>query len=37
MPKVRGFRDWLFDSVKTFPRPHTLFDKRGDAVAKRKN
>ena len=37
MPKVRRFRDWLFDSAKSFPRPHTLFDKRGDAGTKRKN
>ena len=36
MPKVRRFRDWLFDMAKGFPRPHDLFAKRGAKPAARK-
>jgi hypothetical protein len=28
MPKVKRFRDWLFDSAQSFPKPHTLFEKQ---------
>ncbi len=28
MPKVKKFRDWLFDMAKSFPKPHSLFEKR---------
>lgn len=28
MPKVKRFRDWIFDMAKTFPKPHELFTKR---------
>ena len=27
MPKVKRFRDWIFDMAKTFPKPHDLFDE----------
>jgi hypothetical protein len=39
MPKVKRFRDWIFEMAKNFPKPHSLFDKRAAAaprvVAKR--
>ena len=25
MPKVKRFRDWIFDMAKAFPKPHDLF------------
>src|SRR5688572_4687491 len=28
MPKVKRFRDWLFDMAKAFPKPHDLFTPR---------
>jgi hypothetical protein len=28
MPKVKRFRDWLFDSAKSFPKPHSLFETK---------
>jgi hypothetical protein len=28
MPKVRKFRDWIFDMARAFPKPHSLFEKR---------
>jgi hypothetical protein len=28
MPKVKKFRDWIFDMAKSFPKPHALFEKR---------
>jgi hypothetical protein len=28
MPKVKRFRDWIFDMAKTFPKPHDLFTPR---------
>jgi LysR family transcriptional regulator, glycine cleavage system transcriptional activator len=28
MPKVKRFRDWIFDMAKAFPKPHSLFEKR---------
>ena len=28
MPKVKRFRDWLFEAAKQFPKPHTLFEKK---------
>jgi LysR family transcriptional regulator, glycine cleavage system transcriptional activator len=34
MPKVKRFRDWIFDSAKTFPKPHSLFDKRATSGTK---
>jgi len=40
LPKVRKFRDWLFDSVKSFPKPHSLFEralseKRGEKATRK--
>jgi len=32
MPKVKRFRDWIFDMAKDFPKPHPLFDKRTAVV-----
>ena len=32
MPKVKRFRDWIFDMAKSFPKPHSLFEKRGAAL-----
>jgi hypothetical protein len=32
MPKVRKFRDWIFDSAKSFPKPHELFTKKSTTV-----
>ena len=34
MPKVKRFRDWIFDMAKVFPKPHALFDKRAAVVPK---
>jgi len=28
MPKVKRFRDWIFDMAKSFPKPHELFTRR---------
>jgi LysR family transcriptional regulator, glycine cleavage system transcriptional activator len=28
MPKVKRFRDWIFDMAKVFPKPHDLFTSR---------
>jgi len=28
MPKVKKFRDWIFDMAKGFPKPHDLFTRR---------
>jgi hypothetical protein len=28
MPKVKRFRDWIFDMAKSFPKPHDLFTPR---------
>jgi len=28
MPKVKKFRDWIFDMAKSFPKPHDLFTRR---------
>jgi hypothetical protein len=28
MPKVKRFRDWIFDMAKAFPKPHDLFTSR---------
>jgi LysR family glycine cleavage system transcriptional activator len=28
MPKVKKFRDWIFDMARSFPKPHALFEKR---------
>ena len=28
MPKVKRFRDWLFEMAKAFPKPHELFTNR---------
>ena len=28
MPMVKKFRDWIFDMAKSFPKPHSLFEKR---------
>jgi hypothetical protein len=25
MPKVKRFRDWIFDMAGSFPKPHDLF------------
>jgi hypothetical protein len=32
MPKVKRFRDWIFDMAKSFPKPHSLFEKRTTAL-----
>jgi hypothetical protein len=32
MPKVKRFRDWIFDKAKAFPKPHDLFIKRAAKV-----
>jgi hypothetical protein len=32
MPKVKRFRDWIFDMARSFPKPHSLFEKRGHAL-----
>jgi len=34
MPKVKRFRDWIFDMAKDFPKPHPLFDKRAAILPK---
>jgi hypothetical protein len=33
MPKVKRFRDWIFDSAKSFPKPHDLFTRRASKKA----
>ncbi len=37
MPKVRRFRDWLFDKAKEFPKPHDLFTKRAAKAIPKKS
>jgi hypothetical protein len=34
MPKVKRFRDWIFDMARSFPKPHSLFDKRPAKASK---
>jgi hypothetical protein len=36
MPKVKRFRDWLFDMAKSFPKPHDLFTARAAKSIPRK-
>ena len=33
MPKVKRFRDWIFESAKSFPKPHSLFEKQSTLKA----
>jgi hypothetical protein len=37
MPKVRRFRDWIFDMAKSFPKPHSLFEKKAVPIKGKKN
>ena len=36
MPKVKRFRDWLFDMAKAAPKPHDLFIRHAVKSAPRK-
>lgn len=36
MPKVRRFRDWIFDMARAFPKPHSLFDRKATKLPARK-
>jgi LysR family glycine cleavage system transcriptional activator len=36
MPKVKRFRDWIFDMAKAFPSPHDLFTTRAAKTIPRK-
>jgi LysR family glycine cleavage system transcriptional activator len=36
MPKVKRFRDWIFDAARSFPKPHDLFTRGAAKLAPRK-
>ena len=36
MPKVKRFRDWIFDMAKSFPKPHDLFNAKSARALSRK-